>query len=100
MIKTWYTYFVRCNDNSVYAGITTELARRVDEHNSSVLGAKYTRNKRPVSLVYFETSESRSQASKKEYALKRLTKKQKEHLIKTFPAERITQTLTQTIINQ
>ncbi|MGJ8691553.1 MAG: GIY-YIG nuclease family protein [Thalassotalea sp.] len=86
MIKTWYTYFVRCNDNSLYAGITTELARRIEEHNSSALGAKYTRNKRPVTLVYFESSTSRSLACQKEYAFKQLSKKQKETLISDFPS--------------
>ncbi|RHW76643.1 GIY-YIG nuclease family protein [Colwellia sp. RSH04] len=84
MKNTWYTYLVRCNDNSLYAGITTDLSRRVEEHNNSKLGAKYTRNKRPVTLVYAKSSENRSQASKLEYALKKLPKAKKEQLIEQY----------------
>ena len=55
MPSTWYVYFLRCSDNSLYAGITTDLDRRVFEHNNSnKLGAKYTRVHRPVKLVYSE----------------------------------------------
>lgn len=84
MNKNWYTYFVRCNDNSLYAGITTDLDRRVKEHNGSKLGAKYTRNKQPVVLVYYSHSLSRTEASKKEAKLKKLSKKSKEQLVTNF----------------
>lgn len=81
---TWFTYLVRCNDNSLYAGITTDIQRRVSEHNSATKGAKYTRHKQPVALVYYETTSSRSLAAKREYQLKQLTKQQKEALIASF----------------
>lgn len=86
MKNTWYAYFVRCNDNSLYAGITTDVARRVEEHNSSKLGAKYTRNKRPVELAYATSVENRSQACKLEYALKKLSKAEKEQLVAQYLA--------------
>ena len=86
--KTWYVYFVRCNDQSLYAGITTELSRRVTEHNSTSLkAAKYTRNKQPVSLVYYESATDRASASKREWQLKQLSKEKKEQLVKHFTGE-------------
>ena len=85
----WYCYFVRCNDNSLYAGITTDLKKRLLAHNSEKNGAKYTRYKQPVSLVYYTSHQSRSAASKQEYQLKQLTKKQKETLVENFPAEKL-----------
>lgn len=72
---------VRCADDSLYTGIALSLAKRIDEHNSSSLGSKYTRTRRPVKLVYFETCNSRSAASKRESAIKALTKGEKEALI-------------------
>jgi len=63
MSSDWFTYFVRCADNSLYGGITTDLTRRVAEHNgSNKLGAKYTRVRRPVALVYVEKHSSRQSA--------------------------------------
>jgi putative endonuclease len=82
--QTWYVYFLRCNDNSLYAGITTDINRRLHEHNHSKLGAKYTRAKRPVTLVFLEKSLDKSMASKREYQLKRLTKVKKEQLVNTY----------------
>ena len=79
--SNWYTYIVQCADQSLYAGISTDLLRRIDEHNSSPNGAKYTKARRPVRLVYFEQSESRSAASKREYALKCLSPTNKRKLI-------------------
>ena len=80
--NSWFVYLLRCSDNSIYAGITTNIARRIEEHNHcNKLAAKYTRVRRPVSLVYSEEHPDRSTASKREYQLKRLTKKQKEQLI-------------------
>ncbi len=85
MATAWYVYFLRCSDNSVYAGITTDITRRLSEHNhSNTLGAKYTRVRRPVKLAFYEPHENRSIASKREYQLKQMTKKQKEQLISTF----------------
>jgi len=78
----WYVYILRCSDNSLYTGITTDLERRIKEHNNSnKLGAKYTRVRRPVSLVYYEDSLNRKTASQKEYKLKQLTKSKKEKLV-------------------
>ena len=77
----WFVYILRCADGSLYTGITTDLDRRLAEHNGSELGARYTRGRRPVMLVYSEYLENRSLASKKESLIKRLRKDQKESLI-------------------
>lgn len=80
---SWFVYMVRCNDNSLYTGITTDVVRRVDEHNGlsgKKTAAKYTRVRQPVVLVYEEQAESRSKASQREVAIKRLSKKEKEIL--------------------
>jgi putative endonuclease len=80
--KPWFVYILRCADNSLYTGVTTDVSRRLDQHNGLVKnGAKYTRNRQPVELVYQETSSSRSEACKREYAIKDLSKSQKEQLI-------------------
>ena len=73
---------LKCSDESIYTGITTDLNRRVDEHNNSPKGAKYTRIRRPVELIYSESCEDKSSASKREYAIKQLSKIQKLSLIK------------------
>lgn len=75
-----YVYILRCHDNTYYTGWTTNLLRRLKKHNAGT-GAKYTRCRRPVELVYFETVNSRSEALKREYQIKQLTRKQKELLI-------------------
>lgn len=83
MSSNWYVYFLRCSDNSLYTGITTDLERRVFEHNNSnKLGAKYTRVRRPVRLVYSEPQLNRKCASQREYQLKKLKKLDKEALVK------------------
>ena len=64
-------YIVKCSDNTLYTGIATELERRIIEHNESDKGAKYTRVRRPVSLVYSEEYLDRSTASKREYEIKK-----------------------------
>ena len=76
----WYVYMLRCSDNSLYTGSTTDLKRRESMHNSGK-GAKYTKSRLPVRMVYSEPCEDKSQALKRECALKRLTKVQKEMLI-------------------
>ena len=77
-----FVYILRCADNSLYTGVTTDINRRLDQHNGIIKnGAKYTRNRQPVTLVYKEKSGSRSEACKREYAIKDLTKSEKEHLI-------------------
>ncbi|HJH10129.1 MAG TPA: GIY-YIG nuclease family protein [Metalysinibacillus jejuensis] len=74
--KYHYFYVVRCKDNSLYAGYTTDLCRRVRQHNNGQ-GAKYTRARRPVALMYFEVYATKQDAMKKEYAFKQLTRKNK-----------------------
>ena len=79
----WYVYMLRCSDNSLYTGVTTDVQRRVKEHNSNnKTAAKYTRVRQPVTLVYHEKAANRSDASKREYQIKQLTKSQKERLVK------------------
>lgn len=72
-----YIYVVRCADNSLYTGYTTDLVRRIRTHNAKK-GAKYTRARVPVSLVYYEKFETKSEATKAEYAFKKYTREQKE----------------------
>lgn len=67
----YYVYIVKCADETLYTGIATQLDRRVDEHNSSDKGAKYTRTRRPVTLMYSEKYLDRSSASKREYKIKK-----------------------------
>jgi putative endonuclease len=81
---TWWVYLLRCNDNSLYAGITTDISRRLHEHNTSKLGAKYTRARRPVTLAYQEKVENRSKASSREYQIRKLNKLKKENLVKIY----------------
>ena len=76
----WFVYMLECADGTIYCGITVDLERRVDEHNSSPLGAKYTKARRPVKLIYSEQLETRSEASKREREFKKLTRKQKQEL--------------------
>jgi len=74
----WTMYVVRCSDGSLYAGVTTNIKRRILEHNYGMRGAKYTRSRRPVEIVYSVDCNDRSDALKKEIAFKRLSKKKKE----------------------
>ena len=79
----WTVYILRCSDNSLYTGITRDLNRRIIEHNNdNRLAAAYTRARRPVTLVYQEGQIDRSCASKREAIIKRMTKADKEKLIK------------------
>ncbi|WP_343816208.1 GIY-YIG nuclease family protein [Colwellia asteriadis] len=84
MQTTWWVYLLRCNDNSLYTGITTDVSRRLHEHNTSKLGAKYTRAKRPVTLAYQEEALNKSTAASREYQLRKLTKQKKEHLVDLY----------------
>ena len=76
-------YLLRCRDGSLYAGWTNDLAARVKAHNEGV-GAKYTRSRRPVELVYYESFETREEAMSREWHLKRLTRQEKLALISRF----------------
>lgn len=78
--SSWFVYILQCVDKTYYTGITTDLERRVEEHNSSPKGARYTRAKRPVHLVYSESCDNRSEASKREHQIKKLTRSQKRDL--------------------
>ena len=78
----YYIYIVQCVDESLYTGITTDLKRRIKEHNNSVLGAKYTRNRKPVKLVYAKEFINRSEVSKEELRIKKLSRIKKLELIK------------------
>ncbi len=78
----WTVYIVRCADGSLYTGISLEVSRRVEEHNASdELGARYTRTRRPVALVYREAAASRAAATRREREIKRLTRQKKEALV-------------------
>lgn len=80
----WYVYLVRCADDTFYAGITTDLARRVAEHNGDGrLGARYTRSRRPVALVYAEPADNRAAAARREATIKRLRRTDKQRLCDT-----------------
>jgi putative endonuclease len=78
-----YVYMVRCKNNSLYTGWTNDLAARVAKHIGHK-GAKYTKAFTAVKLVYFEELETKSQAMKREYAIKQMTKTHKEALVKGF----------------
>jgi putative endonuclease len=78
----YYLYILRCSDDTLYTGITTDIIRRVGEHNGTQKGAKYTRARRPVTLVYNEVYPDRSSASKREYYIKhKMSRKDKSDLI-------------------
>ena len=76
-----YTYIVQCADGTFYTGWTNCLKRRMEAHNTGKDGAKYTRSKRPVTLVYYEGFSTRQEAMSREYHIKQLTHAQKEKLI-------------------
>jgi len=79
---SWYVYILKCNDETLYTGITTDLDRRVKEHNSdNQLGAKYTKARRPVTLSYSEPYDNRSQASQREYQIKKYSRAKKLRLV-------------------
>ena len=79
-MSPWYVYIVRCGDNSLYTGIATDVDRRFEEHQEH-RGARYLRGRAPLQLVFHRKIGTRSQASKIEYQIKRLSKDRKEDLI-------------------
>jgi len=85
-VSEWVVYILRCADDTLYTGVTTDLERRLAQHNNSPRGAKYTRCRRPVFPVYSERSTSRGEAQKREREIKRLEKAAKESLIAAFAA--------------
>lgn len=78
-----YVYILRCKDDSLYTGWCIDLKKRLALHNSGK-GAKYTRSKRPCKLVYYEEISNKSEALKREIAIKKLTKSKKEDLVRSF----------------
>ena len=84
-----YTYIVRCSDGTYYTGWTNSLEKRIRVHNSG-RGAKYTRSRRPVELVYFETFGNKAEAMRREAAIKKLDRSQKESLVEKKGLEKET----------
>lgn len=81
-MSKWTVYILRCADNSLYTGITTDVERRLQEHNAGKKnGASYTRGRRPVALVYKEQAIDRATATRREIEIKQLDRLQKEQLI-------------------
>lgn len=80
--KNHFVYMVECSDQTIYTGYTTDLERRLEFHNAGK-GAKYTRGRLPVKLIYYENYESAGAGLKREYEIKKKTRKQKEELINT-----------------
>ena len=80
--KHWYVYILCCHDGSFYTGVTTDLARRLTEHNHGSRGARYTRARRPVQLCYQEQATDRSQAQQREHALRKLSAAAKRQLVR------------------
>ena len=81
-MSAWHVYVLRCADDTLYTGIAIDVARRLREHNGELAnGAKYTAARRPVTLVYCETCDSRAAAAKREAAIKRLPRNRKLTLI-------------------
>lgn len=78
--KKWYVYILRCADDTLYTGMTDDVPRRLEAHNCGK-GAKYTRGRSPLTLVYSEECQSYSAALKREYAIKQLNRKQKLAMI-------------------
>ena len=78
--RSWYVYILKCRDGTLYTGTTNDLSRREEEHNRGT-ASRYTRSRRPVQIIYQEPCPNRSAALKKEYAVKSLTRKEKEDYI-------------------
>jgi putative endonuclease len=78
---TWSVYILECADKTLYTGITVDLARRLEEHNTSKLGAKYTKARRPVKIVYSKKCKNRSAAAKTESLIKKMSRQEKIKLI-------------------
>lgn len=80
-MSQWTVYMVECSDRTYYTGITTDLSRRLAEHNGARKGARYTRTRQPVTLVYSELQHDRSAAAAREYQLRKLPRAAKQALI-------------------
>ena len=80
----WHVYILRCADNTLYTGITTNIERRIREHNGGGRGARYTRGRQPVSLGWMETVTSRSEACRREHQVRNLGRIEKQALVAGF----------------
>jgi len=88
--KTYTLYILKCADRTLYTGITTNIKKRLIEHNTSPKGAKYTRGRRPVTIAYTQTLPSHSEALKCEYAIKKLPRQKKVAIINSsFDARKL-----------
>ena len=83
-----YTYIVRCSDGTLYTGWTNNLEKRIAAHNSGT-GAKYTKSRRPVELVYFEKFETKQEAQSREARIKQLSREQKLELINCYELNKL-----------
>jgi putative endonuclease len=79
-MTSWQVYLLRCSDNSLYCGTTTDLERRVQEHNQGV-GSRYTKSRLPVQLVWSSDKLNKSEAFREEYRIKRMSKVLKERMV-------------------
>ncbi|WP_428622709.1 GIY-YIG nuclease family protein [Sedimenticola sp.] len=80
-MPNWFIYILRCGDGTLYTGVTTDIERRLQEHNHGPKGAKYTRARRPLTLAYQEAADSRSLACRREWEIKQLSTTEKWRLI-------------------
>ena len=83
MEEIWYLYMLRCGDGSLYTGITTDVERRLEAHRTGK-GAKYTRGRGPLELVYRETCGNHSQALKRECQIKAMDRRKKEKMVEIW----------------
>ena len=82
--KSWFVYIVRCSDNSLYTGIAIDVEARITQHNNGK-GAKYTRSRRPVELVYTESLSEKGDALRREIQIKKMSPQQKRNLVAEYP---------------
>ena len=87
-LKDWYLYVLLCSDGTYYTGVTTSIDRRLHEHNATRKGAKYTRSRRPVKLVFCIRFTSQSVAKRAEYGFKRLSRAEKQRIITEYSKSR------------
>lgn len=83
-VQRWFVYLVECADQSLYAGVTNDIEKRLHAHNHLKSGAAYTRSRRPVKLVYHEVMDNKSEAFKREAEIKKLSRAKKLSMIQTF----------------
>ena len=81
MSREWFVYVIRCSDDSLYTGVTTDLERRFGEHAGNVKGAKYFNGRQPLEVVYFEAEHDRSSACQREASIKKLSRVEKLALV-------------------